>query len=46
MLRPNPEPASSMAATDGWRWQDREEEEEDEGEEEWEAWDGNKEEKR
>lgn len=37
MLRPSPEPASSMAATDGWRWQEREEEEEEEGEEEWEA---------
>lgn len=33
-----------MAATDGWRWQEREEEEEEEGEEEWEAW--NKEEER
>lgn len=37
MLRPSPVPASSMAATDGWRWQEREEEEEEEGEEEWEA---------
>lgn len=42
MLRPSPEPASSMAATDGWRWQEREEEEEEEGEEEWEAWEGKK----
>lgn len=41
MLRPSPEPASSIAATDGWRWQEREEEEEEEGEEEWEAWEGN-----
>lgn len=37
MLRPSPEAASSMAATDGWRWQEREEEEDDDGEEEWEA---------
>lgn len=34
MLRPSPEPVSSMAARDGWRWQEREEEEEEEGDEE------------
>lgn len=45
MLRPSPEPASSMAATDGWRWQEREEEEEEEGEEEWEAWEGRRKER-
>lgn len=34
MLRPRPEPVSSIAVRDGWRWQDKEEEEEEEGDEE------------